>query len=242
MGFKDDCTAAVAEIAKTPFNHRYGQVVPKTEDIVMRDGAVKLDAVYLYSDMADSTGLARHFAPDDAARIIRAYLNAVSRVIRFRNGAIRSFDGDRVMAIFIGDNAASVAVKTALNITWVVEKIVHEQLKDHIDRYFDCYIEDRWRIRHRTGVDLGDALIVRAGVRDNNDLVSIGDAPNIAAKLSDVKKFRTTISDRVYDELDYNCKYGGKGESEMWTGPLVADIGGGRTELIHGSNWHWTLS
>ncbi|NKZ73250.1 hypothetical protein GTA09_29375 [Rhodococcus hoagii] len=45
------------------------------------------------------------------------------------------------MAVFIGTDAASVAAQTALNITWVVETIVHEQLKDHVDKYFDAYIE-----------------------------------------------------------------------------------------------------
>lgn len=241
MGFKDDCTAAVAEIAKTPFNFRTGLVVPETEDIVLRNGAVELNAAYLYADMADSTGLVKHFSSFDAARIIRAYLNAVSRVIRHHGGAIRSFDGDRVMAVFIGDNAASVAAQTALNITWVVDMVVHEQLKDHIDKYFDAYIEDEWIIKHRTGIDIGTALMVRAGVRDNNDLVSIGDAPNIAAKLSDIKDHRTSITERMWDALDYDTSYRVKDRKAMWTDPRTVDLGGGRKEEVCGSNWSWSI-
>ncbi|WP_029892909.1 adenylate/guanylate cyclase domain-containing protein [Nocardia brasiliensis] len=240
MGFKEDCTAAVAEIATTPFDIRAGSVVPKTSDVVLRNGAVELDAAYLYADMADSTGLARHFSSYDAARIIRAYLNAVSRVIRHRGGAIRSFDGDRVMAIFVGDDAASIAAKTALNITWVVDKVVHEQLSDHIDDYFTCYIEDQWRIRHRTGIDIGTALVVRAGVRDNNDLVSIGDAPNIAAKLSDVKQHRTTITERTWDALDYASAFREGDQAAMWSAPRIESLGS-RTEEVRGSDWWWSI-
>ncbi|NKZ73256.1 adenylate/guanylate cyclase domain-containing protein [Rhodococcus hoagii] len=210
--------------------------------MVLRNGAVQLNAAYLYADMADSTGLVKHFSSFDAARIIRAYLNAVSRVIRHRGGAIRSFDGDRVMAVFIGTDAASVAAQTALNITWVVETIVHEQLKDHVDKYFDAYIEDEWRVRHRTGIDVGEALMVRAGVRDNNDLVSIGDAPNIAAKLSDIRDHRTSISDRTWDALSYKTAFREKDGKAMWTEPRTVDLGGERKEVVRGSNWTWSIS
>lgn len=240
MSFKEDCASAVATIAKTPFSFRTGQVVPKTEDIVLRDGAVILKAAYLYADMTDSTGLTEHFSSFDAARIIRAYLSAVCRVIRHRGGEIRSFDGDRVMAIFIGDNAASIAAKTALNITWVVEDIVHEQLMEHLKDYRDNYINDVWKVSHRTGIDIGEAMLVRAGVRDNNDLISIGDAPNIAAKLSDIKKHRTTITDRTWDALDYASAFREKDRAPMWTEPRLEELGS-RTELVRGSSWQWSI-
>ncbi|MGW5518678.1 adenylate/guanylate cyclase domain-containing protein [Nocardia africana] len=242
MGFKDDCTNAVRDIATAPFKTRTGQVVPRTDDIVMRDGAVRLTAAYLYADMADSTGLTRNFTTHDAARIIRAYLNAVSRVIRFRGGEIRSFDGDRVMGIFVGPNAASVAAKTAHNITWVVDQIVHEQLSLHIDDYFECSLEGTWKVSHRTGIDIGEALMVRAGVRNNNDLVSLGDAPNIAAKLSDIKKHRTTITDRTWDELDYETSFRESDSASKWSAPRREDLGTGRTEMVRGSNWWWSIT
>lgn len=238
MSFQEDCAAAVADIVKTPFSFRTGQVVPKTKDITLRDGAVFLDAAYLYADMTDSTGLAKHFSSFDAARIIRAYLSAVCRVIRHRGGEIRSFDGDRVMAIFIGDNAASTAAKTALNITWVVDEIVHDQLLGHLEPYRDNYIDNDWKVSHRTGIDIGEAMLVRAGVRDNNDLVSIGDAPNIAAKLSDIKSHRTTITDRTWDAIDYDSAFREKDGAPMWTDPRREKLGS-RTELVRGSNWRW---
>lgn len=236
MGFKDDCTSAVRDIVKTDFNTRFARVVPTTDDVAQKDGAVYVsDAVYLYADMADSTGMASHFTAQEAARIIRAYLHAVSRVLRDRGGEIRSFDGDRVMAIFIGADAADKAVDAALRITSVVDKIVHTQLLVHCEPYKDHWIETGWRVRHRTGIDIGTALIVRAGVRGNSDLVSVGDSPNIAAKLSDYKGGGATIiSARVWEKLDYDNCY--SNDQDMWKYRGKITIGS-RTESVYTSSW-----
>lgn len=241
MSFKDDCTTAVRNIVKTDFNTRFARVVPTTENVQQKDGAVYvIDAVYVYADMADSTGMATTFAAEDAAKIIRSYLHAVSRVLRDRGGEIRSFDGDRVMAIFMGDGAADKAVDAALRITSVVKDIVHDELLTYCESYRDHWVKSDWRVRHRTGIDIGTALIVRAGVRGNSDLVSIGDSPNIAAKLSDYKGGGTTIiSERIWQELNYDNCY--SGEKSMWEYRGEVKIGS-RRETIYTSTWKRSYS
>ncbi|WP_409436477.1 adenylate/guanylate cyclase domain-containing protein [Mycobacterium sp. SMC-14] len=231
-------------IVQAPFNTRWGRDVPTTESIVQKDGAVYLTAAYLYADMADSTGMAEKFSNEDAAKIIRAYLHAVSRVLRDRGGEIRSFDGDRVMAIFIGDDAANNAVDAALRVTWVVDTVVHDELLTYNKSYRDEWVDSDWRVRHRTGIDLGTAFIVRAGVRGHNDLVSIGSPPNVAAKLSDYKgSGRTIITNYVWDKLSYDNCFSKDSSStsdevkSMWTSPKMIDIGGGRWESIRTSTW-----
>ncbi|MEU5905187.1 hypothetical protein ABZ780_12510, partial [Micromonospora sp. NPDC047467] len=91
-----------------------------------------MDAVYLYADMANSTGLARDFDPKTAAKVVRAYLDATCRVIKSRGGEIRSFDGDRVMAIFMGGSKNSNAARCALNINWAVTKVVWLALEQRL--------------------------------------------------------------------------------------------------------------
>lgn len=124
MGLKDDISAAVHSVVSTRWNIREGTVVPETENVSLSDGAVLLDAVYLYADMADSTGLARDFPRETAGKVVRAYLDATCRVLRDEGGAIRSFDGDRVMAIFVGGNKNTSAARAGLKIKYVVQKIV----------------------------------------------------------------------------------------------------------------------
>ena len=38
----------------TTFNERDGQVVPTTQDVALKDGAVKIEATFLYADLAGS--------------------------------------------------------------------------------------------------------------------------------------------------------------------------------------------
>ncbi|MCR6706218.1 MAG: adenylate/guanylate cyclase domain-containing protein [Cellulomonas sp.] len=202
----------------------------------MKNGGVYLDAVYLYADMADSTGMARRFTSPTAAKIVRAYLASATRVLRDRDGEIRSFDGDRVMAIFVGSDAATRAVRAALELNWVVNNVV----RDALNLWLDEYYESDWVLGHRCGIDIGTALIVRAGVRNSNDLVSIGDAPNIAAKLSELSGATTFITDRVWDAASYAACF--TDHKPMWTDAVWTDLGGGRLEKVRSSSWVWTVN
>jgi class 3 adenylate cyclase len=124
--------------------------------------------------MADSTGLAQRYKKFAVAKVIRCYLNAATRLIKARGGEIRSFDGDRVMGIFIGDGQPSSAAKAALNLQWKVAEVLRPALKRKWPS-FD------WTMRQGVGIDKGEATLVRGGVWGTNDIVSIGSAPNIAA-------------------------------------------------------------
>ncbi|NJC23625.1 class 3 adenylate cyclase [Arthrobacter pigmenti] len=207
--------------------------MPTSDSVNLSNGGVWLKAVYLYTDMADSSGLAKKHTATTAAQIVRAFLAAVTRVIRDNKGEIRSYDGDRVMAIFIGDGAASVAAKTALEIKWAVDELVRPSLSYRLNEY----LKSSWVLSSRTGIDMGDALIVRAGVRNNNDLVSIGDAPNIAAKLSELHLARTIITDRMWNAMSYSTCYSRIDGKAMWSIASTKDIGGGRVEQIRTSNY-----
>ncbi len=106
-----------------------------------------------------------------------------ARVIRYNQGQVRSFDGDRVMAIFVGDEKESRVGKAALGIEWR-----RRSLGDLLLENYPKIKEISWRLRHGVSIDSGEALLVRAGIRGNDDLISIGRAPNIAAKLSDLRE------------------------------------------------------
>jgi class 3 adenylate cyclase len=98
MGTVDDLTKIVGDSLKTPWNSRDGQVVPETEAVALSDGAVKLAATMLYTDLADSTDLAM-WDRRVAARVCKSFLECSTRLIRARGGSVRSFDGDRVMGV-----------------------------------------------------------------------------------------------------------------------------------------------
>ncbi|WP_127572570.1 adenylate/guanylate cyclase domain-containing protein [Georgenia faecalis] len=208
----DDFDTKLTSILYAEWNIQDARVVPKTEDVVQRDGAKRLDATYLYADMADSTLLVKKFPPEIAARIIRAYLRIAVDCIRAKGGHIRSFDGDRVMGVFIGDRRRNNAVEAGLNISWVID----EELNPKLSTLLWNSADPKWKVSHRTGIDDGETFIVRGGARDNSDLVSVGDAPNIAAKLSGIRGERgsMTVTSRVYSYLREINKV--NGTQSMW--------------------------
>lgn len=236
MGLKSDIDAALTEVVGHAWKQRDGRTVPETEDIVLRDGAVNLNAVYLYSDMRDSTRLARDFHPTVAAKVVRAFLNCAVRVIRDHDGHIRSFDGDRVMAIYIGERARTRAAISALKIKWAVDNCARPVLADR----FPQLAKNNFTLSHGTGIASGDAFLARGGVRDNNDLISIGRAPNVAAKLSDIKNppYRTYMTEDAYNKMANDGK--DSDGKDMWS-PEMREVGGEQI-TVYRSSWGWVIN
>lgn len=230
VGLAEDVQAGVDGVLAPNWVSRDGSVVPETADIALKNGAVHLDATYLYADMADSTGLAQGHHDWAAAKVIRCYLNAASRIIRDRGGAIRSFDGDRVLGIFIGSSKNSDAAKAALNINWAVNEVIRPKLSEKWDSF-------TWVMNHGVGIDTGKAMLVRGGVHGQNDIISIGKAPNIAAKLSDVRGSHPLLITReVHDRLNEKSKYASG--NDMWTAVGTATFGGKSVDYL-GSRYTW---
>ncbi|MEV8627511.1 hypothetical protein [Streptomyces sp. NPDC051079] len=171
-----------------------------------------------------------------AAKVVRAFLNCAIRVIRGHGGHIRSFDGDRVMAIYIGERARTRAAISALKIKWAVDNCARPVLEDR----FPQLAAGSFTLSHGTGIASGRAFLTRAGVRDNNDLISIGRAPNVAAKLSDIKRppFRTFVTEDVYKKMADDGKF--SGSEEMW-GEEMREVGGEQIK-VYRSSWGWVVN
>lgn len=128
-GLADRVTTRVRDVMTAAWSVRSGTVVPRTQDVTLRDGAVELSAAtYLYTDLRQSTLLVERYDAETAARIIRAFLRVACDVIRAEGGHIRSFDGDRVMGVFIGDNQRNDAVAAAMGINWACDRVINPAL------------------------------------------------------------------------------------------------------------------
>lgn len=237
MSLGDEIRSDLDKLVGTPWTIRDGRVVPGTDDVkLFSNDAVKLDAVYLYADLLGSTKLARGFRPETAGKVIRASLRTASRIIKARGGEIRSYDGDRVMAIFIGDSKNSSAAKAALQINWAMTNLVQPSLYGQLPNLE----RDGYQPRMCVGIASGSAFIARAGVRDSSDLVSIGRAPNVAAKLSDIREagnYRSYITADVHRRLDQSSKYS-KG-TDMWQ-PVQKEVGG-ESMVVYRSTYWWSI-
>lgn len=237
MSIKDELISARDRIVNTSFTVRTGTVVPETVDVGYNE-AVKLAATYLYADMANSSGLVAVSPQETVGKILRLYLDLSVRIIRQNHGRIRSFDGDRVMGIFIGDKRYDAAVKSAMQIKWACSDLIQPKVREK----YKSIRDSGWVVRPGCGIASGNALIVRGGVRkSSNDLVSVGVAPNLAAKLSDVREqpYNVRIGAGTYKELS------GKGQLSkgvnMWQGQYQLEMGG-KSYSYYRSSYHWSVS
>ena len=129
MSFANDLQSQVGQIFRNQWETRDGTVIPETDDIALGNVAVKLNSTVLYADLAESTTLVDQWKPHFAAEIYKAYLNTACRIIRRLGGEITAFDGDRVMAVFIGGSKNTSAAKAALNINWAVQEIINKEIE-----------------------------------------------------------------------------------------------------------------
>lgn len=233
MASEDFLKDRVETLFRTQFDQRNGRVVPTTEDVVLKNGAVKIEAAFLYADLAGSAKLSKTCPWSTTAKIIRAFLDCSTRLIIKHGGQVRSFDGDRVMGVFIGNSKSSDASICGREIHWSVRKIIQPAAAKQFKSISDNSIE----IRNCSGIDVGEVRAVRSGIRESNDLIWIGKAASFSAKLSDVRDegFCTYISSRTYNRLSKEAKFDGQGKN-MWEARSF-DFSD-ETETVYRSN-HW---
>ena len=233
MALIDDLTEIIDDIARSQWKITDGRVVPETEDIGLGNKGVRLDVTMLYADLADSTELASH-SQTKAAEVYKAFLICGTKIILYRKGYIRSFDGDRVMGVFIGNSKNTSAVKAALNIKYVFNKLLVPRFKQQYDEFRDGTL----KLNYCIGVDTGSVLVARAGVRNSNDLVWVGQTPNVAAKLSTLREppFNTYITKDIYDNMHDKAKF--TNSKNMWEAQTWAGLPEGKQD-IYRSSWDW---
>ena len=119
MTLKTDIETQIRNILYTLWDERKGTVVPHDKSVGLGNEAIIIDGTVLYADLTGSTQLVDSQSQWFAAEIYKMYLASAARVIRNEGGEITAYDGDRIMAVFIGDSKNSSAVKAALKINAV---------------------------------------------------------------------------------------------------------------------------
>jgi len=226
-----DITDEAALTFRTNWAKREGKIVPNTDSVQLGNDAVEIEAAVLYADIASSTALVSGYKDYFAAEVIKTFLLASCNVIRNNEGEIVSFDGDRVMAIFIGDSKCTNAAKTGLQIRSAIREL-NNCLKT-------IYTKTNYSIDYAVGIDISELFVIRTGIRGSNDLSWVGTAANIAAKLSEIRSRneKVFITDKVYGRMSNSSKYGGKNDECMWK-DINLNVNGNK---IYGSDWYWNF-
>lgn len=201
----------VKMIFRERWTTRDGQKVPEPEDVQLGNDAVKLDGTVLYADLDGSTNMVNSETPEFAAEVYKAYLHCAAKIIRDEGGTITAYDGDRIMAVFIGDSKNSSAGCSALKTKYAVSQIINPAIKQQ-------YASKSFQLKRAVGVDTSPLFVARTGIRNHNDLVWVGRAANYAAKLCSMpggNPYPSVITADVYNSLNDSVKY--SNDQSIWT-------------------------
>lgn len=233
MSLKTELEEYAKKAHATVWADRNGENVPETEDLKLGNDAVKLDGTVLYADLAESTALVKGTPDWFAAEVYKTYLYSAGKIVTARGGVITAYDGDRIMAVFLGNSKNSSAARCGLELHWAV----HHVLQPAIDAQ---YPQNSYKMKQKVGIDTSALFVARTGVRGNNDLVWVGNSANNAAKMAALPTtYSTYISAATYNALNGASKYKDEDvkDTNMWTNLGTANLG----YTIYGSNWTWGL-
>lgn len=230
MPLKEDLQSEVRDIFASRWQERNGTIVPSSESVRLGNDGVWLDATILYADIADSTKLVDGNDARLAAEAYKAFLHCAAKIIRSESGEITAYDGDRVMAVYIGGTKNTSAARTALKINFARTQIINPAIKK---QYPSSDIE----IKHVCGVDTSKIFVARTGIRGANDLVWVGRAANHAAKMAALSEnFPSRISEEVFNSMHASARVSSDGKP-MWEKATWTDMG----RTIYRSTWRWSV-
>jgi class 3 adenylate cyclase len=229
MALRDELEQSVVDIFQRKWETVDGRVVPDPDDVGFANEGVEINGTVLYADLAESTVLVDTSGPQFAAEIYKSYLHCAAKIIASEEGVITAYDGDRIMAVYVGKFKNQSAARSALKINYAVRRIINPALKTQYQTAYE--------IKQVVGVDTSPLLVAQTGIRGSKDLVWVGRAANHAAKLCNLPPaFGSRITKEVYDALPDAVRL--SDGASMWQ-QMTWNAMHNRT--IYRSNWIWPI-
>jgi class 3 adenylate cyclase len=148
---------------------------------VPRLGGETRDVTIFYSDLAGFTRVCEGLTPEDVVRIMNRYLNAVTKIIEAHGGYVDKYIGDAVLAIFGAPLADHEHARHAVEAALACRNRVAE-IQPNLG------LPEGRRLRARTGINSGPALIGNIGSDRRFNYTAMGDTVNLVARLESTNK------------------------------------------------------
>ena len=214
-----DIRTTVTDIFRHQWSATEGRVIPVPGDLGLGNVARTFDAAtILYADLDGSTSLVDSYTWQLSAEVYKAYLRCAARIISDEGGAITAYDGDHVMAIFLGQAKNTQAVRAAMKIAYAVEQVINPALRAQ-------YTTTNYTVAHSIGVDVSSIHAASIGVRGDNDLVWIGRAAHHAAKLAGKHGYPIGITKEGHDAINDDVKRDSNTGASCWYRNLWTEMG-----------------
>lgn len=233
MGIKDDLTSDIQTIFRSPWETTEKTVIPAPADLGLGNHAGHFDEMtVLYADLNGSTLMVDSQDWRISAEVYKAYLHCAAKVIKAEGGSITAYDGDRIMAVFVGSSKNTSAVRCALMINTMVNDVINPALHAQ-------YPNLALTVAHSIGIDTSEIHVARIGVKNDNDLVWVGRAANHAAKLTTLPEYPIWISADVYTGMHDSVKVSASSGADVWEGRSWTAM---NDRLIYRSKAYWNFN
>lgn len=140
----------------------------------------EITAGVLFVDIVSFTERSRQETPEQLLFTLDIFLSEMATIVNGWGGTIEKFTGDGLMAIF--DTSQTTIAGMAKDIIDVATTMRYS-----IDGPINSFLKSRGiePIKYRIGIDGGQIVVGRLGIRGDNDPVAIGWAANIASRLQE---------------------------------------------------------
>ncbi len=142
-------------------------------------GGRDVSATVVFADIVGFTRLSENLAPDAIADMLNVYFDAITTATSFYRGTIDKYMGDCAMIVFGVPEKDDEHLFHGLCCAVMIQRLV-ERLNEHRHAHGQTTVE------FRIGINSGDMLAGNLGSRDRMQYTVVGDAVNLASRLSNM--------------------------------------------------------
>ena len=175
--------------------------------------ARRMEVAILFFDLKNFTSTSSSLSNDRTLFVLNTIVPTLTRIIQHWGGTIEKNTGDGIMAILgtetrDSQKIAREAIESAMAIRYMmlieIQKIMHQH--------------ELPTFNFRIGIDMGEVLVSRIGIKNMNFITVVGDAANRASKLQSLSRTNgISIGENLATNLDgYLHQYLEQGTDSNW--------------------------
>ena len=142
-------------------------------------GGRDVEATVLFADIVGFTQLSETMEPDEVAELLNAYFDAITLAATFYRGTIDKYMGDCAMVVFGVPESDPEHQYHGLCCAVMIQRLVNQLNEQRRKRGLPT-------VAFRIGLNAGHMLAGNLGSRDRMQYTVVGDAVNLASRLSNL--------------------------------------------------------
>ena len=166
------------------------EIIHMTNTNQLKLGGARREVTVLFADIRGFTAMSERKEPDSIVEMLNRYLAVIIERILANDGMINKFAGDNVMAVWNAPQDqpghALLAVKTALESQQAISVLTDA---------------DSEALQFGIGINTGSVVAGNVGAEGRTEYTIIGDAVNLAARLSSAPGGEVWIGAETYNQV-----------------------------------------